>query len=120
MKYLKRFNESENIKADIHGLKCDKPGCNWNDMSVPYTDYEKSIDKPCPDCGSNLLTQSDYDQVLKMVQAVEMINMYSAEDLEEIAKNLTEEEIDGALDTMNQLKMKKTGEDENGERWQVG
>ena len=38
-----------------------------------------------------------------------------------IAGNLSEDEIDGALDMMNLLKMTKTGETEDGrEKWDIG
>lgn len=106
---------------DVHGLKCDNPNCNWSDMSVPFSDYEKSINKPCPECGENLLTQDDYDQVIQIKQAMELMATFSEEDLNNIVSGLSEEEIDAALDKMNQLKMKKKGEDEQGrEIWSIG
>lgn len=121
MKYLKKFNqlnENENLEMNISGLKCDN--CDFRDDSVPFSDYESSIDKPCPNCGESLLTKSDYDSIMQMVQAVEMINSYSEADLEAIAANLSQEEIDLALDMMNQLKLTKTGETEDGrEKWNV-
>lgn len=115
-KKAKKVNE--NAEVDISGLKCDNPTCNYNDPSVPFSDYEQSINKPCPDCGESLLTQSDYDQVMQMVKAVELMNTYSQEDLDKMAAGLSEEDIDKALDVMNKLKLKKTGEDEDGmETW---
>ena len=117
MKYIKKYNEN-NADLEISGLKCDNPTCDYNDPSVPLSDYEKSINKPCPKCGESLLTQSDYDQVMQMVQAVELMNSFSKEDLDKMVDNLSEEDIDKALDVMNQLKLKKTGEDNNGiETW---
>ncbi|MEN6293103.1 MAG: hypothetical protein ABFD07_13960, partial [Methanobacterium sp.] len=71
--------------------------------------------------GESLLTKEDYDGVMQMVQAIEMINSFSEADLDTIADNLSEEEIDGALDMMNQLKMTKTGDTEDGrEKWDIG
>jgi hypothetical protein len=119
MKHLKKFNEMNNIDMNISGLKCDK--CDYSDPSVKLEDYEKSIGRPCPECGESLLTQEDYDGVIQMVQAVEMLNGFSQADLDAIANNLSEEEIDGALDMMNQLKMTKTGDTEDGrEKWNMG
>lgn len=119
MKHLKKFNEMNNIDMNISGLKCDS--CGFSDDSVKLEDYEKSIGRPCPECGESLLTQEDYDGVMQMVQAVEMLNGFSQEDLDAIANNLSEEEIDGALDMMNQLKMTKTGDTEDGrEKWNMG
>jgi len=119
MKHLKNFNEMNNIDMNISGLKCDN--CDYSDDSVKLEDYEKSIGKPCPNCGESLLTQEDYDGVMQIVQAVEMLNSFSEADIDAIAGNLSEDEIDGALDMMNQLKMTKTGDTEDGrEKWNIG
>ena len=119
MKHLKKFNEMNNIDMNISGLKCDN--CDYSDPSVKLEDYEKSIGKPCPNCGESLLTQEDYDGVMQIVQAVEMLNGFSEADIDAITGNLSEDEIDGALDMMNLLKMTKTGETEDGrEKWDLG
>jgi hypothetical protein len=121
MEYLKKFNENNNGSLHVGGLKCDNPECNYSDMSVPLSDYESSINKPCPKCGESLLTQEDYDRVMQMVQAVEILNQYSEDDLNKILANLSEDEINGALDMMNQLKMKKKSDNEDGTKtWSIG
>jgi hypothetical protein len=123
MKHLKKFNEHNDLgtSLDISGLKCDNPDCGYSDMSVPLSDYKDSIGKACPECGESLLTQDDYDQVMQMVQAVEVINSYSSEDIDKILANLSEDEINGALDMMNKLKMKKVGDNGDGtETWSIG
>lgn len=114
------FNEN-NMEMSISGLKCDNPNCDYQDMSVPFEDYEKSINKPCPECGESLLTQEDYDNVVKMVDAMDIVNSFSESDLDKLVGNLSEDEINAALDMMNKLKMKKDGEDDDGrEVWSVG
>ena len=101
-----QINENhENLEMNISGLKCDN--CDYRDDSVPLSDYESSINKPCPQCGESLLTQEDYDSVMQMVQAVEMINGFSEADLEKIAGNLSSEEIDAALDYKNVSNLSK-------------
>lgn len=107
MKHIKKFENYKNASVDIYGLKCDNPSCDYEDMTVPLSDYSKSIGKACPKCGENLLTQQDYDETMNLVQAVEIINLYSPEDLDKIAQNLSSEEIDNALDFMNKLKITK-------------
>lgn len=124
MRYLNNFkkfeNKYNNMEVDIHGLQCDNPNCDYEDMSVPFSDYEKSIGKPCPKCGENLLTQEDYDKVMQMIDAAEIVNMFSPEDLQKIVANLSPEEMDQVLDTMNLLKMKKEGDtDDGGEIWSM-
>lgn len=48
------------ITTYVKGIKCDNEECGWKDPTVPYEDYPKYIDKPCPCCGANLLTRQDY------------------------------------------------------------
>ena len=103
-----------NVEIDIRGIKCDNSSCDYTDMSVDVSEYPKWIDKPCPKCGENLLTQEDYDQTMIWMQAAELANSYTEEEWKIINESLTEEEIDKGLDFINEQGLKKTGEDENG------
>lgn len=90
----------KNIEMNVSGLKCDN--CDYRDDDVKFEDYEKSIGKPCPKCGESLLTQEDYDSVMKMSQVVDIINKFSDEELKEIEKNISScKNID---DVINKLK----------------
>ena len=62
------------ILSRIGGLKCDNPECDYKDDTIDVVDYEQHIDKPCPDCGESLLTQADYDKVVKMQKAIQDLN----------------------------------------------
>jgi hypothetical protein len=55
--------------ADISGIKCDTPKCEWKDMSVKREEYPAYLNKPCPDCGGNLLTEADYNFILALEKA---------------------------------------------------
>lgn len=55
---------------NISGIKCDHPECNYRDDSVRLEDYPQWLNKPCPLCGSNLLTQADYDTLLLLTGLV--------------------------------------------------
>jgi len=48
----------ERTKLIIQGIKCDS--CTWKDMSVPYDKYPEYVNRACPCCGENLLTEQDY------------------------------------------------------------
>ena len=61
----------------ISGIKCDTPHCNWRDDDVQFADYPQFIDKPCPVCNSNLLTEQDYIKCLKMYRIVDRANKIS-------------------------------------------
>ena len=62
------------VSTRIGGLKCDNPECDYKDETIDSVDYEEHIDKPCPNCGESLLTQDDYDKVVKMQQAIKDLN----------------------------------------------
>ena len=49
------------MEANIYGLKCDNPDCDFVDMSIEYEDYKNWVNKPCPKCGAILLTKFDYE-----------------------------------------------------------
>lgn len=65
---------TDNITANISGLKCDTPSCDYRDDSITLEQYESCIDMPCPNCGASLLTQEDYDQVQKIVGVMNFVN----------------------------------------------
>jgi len=103
-----------NIELDIHGIKCDNSNCDYSDMSVPVSDYENWINKPCPKCGENLMTQTDFDETIKWLELAEIVNSYSEEELEAINNSMTTEDIDTALDFINENGFKfKTDSDGN-------
>lgn len=61
------------ISFDIRGIKCDNPHCGWSDMRAQFIP-EKYLNAPCPECGDNLFTQSDYETMLRMFAAARFIN----------------------------------------------
>lgn len=66
--------QQQNIEFNIEGIKCDNPTCDYKDMSVDYTDYPNWVNKPCPKCGENLLTEADYKLVKDFIDVAELIN----------------------------------------------
>lgn len=81
------------IEYKIEGIKCD--ACDYKDESVKVEDYPDWVNKPCPDCGENLLTEGDFAFVEKMINAASILNsMFSPrEDDAEVVK--TSIELDG-------------------------
>lgn len=71
------------ISADIRGLKCDNKECNFEDMSISYEEYPEYVNSECPKCGSNLLTEEDYQSVKTMVENAKMLNRYLLGSLDE-------------------------------------
>lgn len=62
-----------NTYFEISGIKCDTPHCNYREDGVKFKDYPNWINKRCPVCGRNLLTQTEYDQCLKIYDYVEKL-----------------------------------------------
>lgn len=71
------------LKINIGGIKCDNKECGFNDMTVLFEDYANWLNKPCPKCGSNLLTQQDFDTVKILMDITEIVNECSPETTED-------------------------------------
>ena len=55
------MKEQKAIEVSGGGIRCDAKNCDWKDDSISLeTDLEPWLGKPCPNCGSNLLTRFDY------------------------------------------------------------
>ena len=103
-----------NVELDVHGLKCDNPNCDYNDMTIPVQEYSAWVNKPCPKCGENLLTEEDYNMTMSFLEAAEIANGFTPEELENITKSLSPEQMDSVLDNINELGLKKIGVDAGG------
>lgn len=62
------------VKMHIGGIKCDNPNCDFVDMSVKFENYDKWLNKPCPKCGENLLTEEDYENTKFIINTVNLMN----------------------------------------------
>lgn len=54
------------------GIMCDNPKCDFTDPTV--TDFPSYINKPCPKCGENLLTEEDFKVHENMMAMIKLIN----------------------------------------------
>jgi len=62
------------VEYKIGGIKCDNPDCDFRDMDVKFEDYPLWLNRPCPKCGWNLLTQDDLDTTKTLLKLVNFIN----------------------------------------------
>ena len=76
--------EGEHASFGVNGIKCDNNDCDYRDDSLKYQDYESWLNKPCPKCGENLLTEEDYQAIGEMVEAVNTLNSLTSEDIDEL------------------------------------
>lgn len=58
-------------KISIRGIKCDS--CDFQDQTVKFENYKEWLNKPCPKCGDNLLTEKDYEMVNELSKRYEMV-----------------------------------------------
>jgi hypothetical protein len=63
---------SNPVELNIYGIKCD--ACDFSDMSVKVEEYSEWVNKPCPKCGANLLTEADYNNVKMLMEVAKMTN----------------------------------------------
>jgi hypothetical protein len=69
---LGRKHQDNKVTLIGSGIKCDH--CTYRDDSVLSSDYINWLNKPCPECGENLLTEADFNSFLVLEQAVKMVN----------------------------------------------
>lgn len=62
------------VELNIQGIKCDNESCDYIDMGVKYEDYKEYLNKPCPKCGENLLTEEDYNATKQIVAITKFMN----------------------------------------------
>jgi hypothetical protein len=67
------------IKEQEYLVMCDNPSCDYkvkNPTKDPYTNIDEFLNKPCPECGENLLTQEDLTTYKQFLKTVDMINKW--------------------------------------------
>ena len=85
---------SKPIEIGISGIKCDH--CDYKDDDVNVDDYAEYVNKPCPECGANLLTEADYETVLMMIATVENLNALGLDDDDDSERVRVEFDMDGS------------------------
>lgn len=60
------------MELKIKGIKCDR--CDYKNENVRFEEYEKWLNKPCPKCRANLLTQEDLFSVKTLVNLTNIFN----------------------------------------------
>ena len=73
----------KNVEYTIKGLKCDH--CDWKDDDILFEDFPKWLNKECPVCGANVLTESDYNNTLQLVSMMDLIHTLSEKELKKLS-----------------------------------
>lgn len=64
----------EIISTSVSGIKCDTPECDYANMEVQYVDYPNWLNRECPNCGNNLLTEKDFNALNRMLRIISFVN----------------------------------------------
>lgn len=88
------MNNTNKNFIKITGIKCDNPKCNFSEDGIPMEDYEEWLDRECPDCGKNLLTEEDLNTVKMMYAMVAIANQLGTSDDDQVIT--TKVEMDGS------------------------
>lgn len=63
-----------------HTVVCDNPTCDYKVVNttgtVDINDLKSYVNKPCSQCGENLLTEKDYNDAVRLVKIVVGLNKY--------------------------------------------
>ncbi len=58
----------------INGIKCDADGCDYSSPDVPASEFGSYLNRPCPKCGSPLLTDQDLAAIKMLMATVDYGN----------------------------------------------
>jgi len=76
----------KNIEIQTHGLICDNPKCDWKDESISFDKFIDYVNAPCPQCGENVLTDNDYQNVVTLFEQIDRVNQFSSEEFKDMTK----------------------------------
>lgn len=110
-KVLKAMNQinvdeltSDDLKKfgiEMYGLVCDNSECDWEDMTIPFEEYKNNVGAKCPECDEPIFTKEDYDKTSQLIKSVIVSSQIDPKEVDDHLKNMSSEEMDKTLDTMN-------------------
>lgn len=89
---------NQHLHFAMGGIQCDTEGCDYRDDTIKVEDYPEWLNKPCPTCNGNLLTQADFDQIQFLLETVKQINSMSPEQLKELGVHMDDEIVHGEIE----------------------
>lgn len=81
------------LELHFTGIKCD--ACDYKNKDVRVEEYIDWLNKPCPKCGANLLTQEDFDTVQILIELASKVNQYSLPVVEDEERIIVSAELNG-------------------------
>lgn len=81
------------VQTENCGIKCDSPACDYFDPSVGFHNMDEWLNKACPKCGHNLLTEQDLFNAKAVQLAVQMANNLTPEQIKKLSEDINVEEL---------------------------
>lgn len=98
---------ADNI-AVLGGVVCDNPSCDYEDMSIPHTDYVACT--TCPKCGDVTITEEHIQTMQHVVDFAEMnnIDIVAPTDKRVTERPVRADEISADLRDLTDIKLNTT------------
>ncbi len=68
----------------VEGIRCENPSCDYENTSIQPIEYKEWVNKPCPKCGTVLLTENDYNLAILLFATTSIANNIIT-DVDEVA-----------------------------------
>lgn len=81
-------DKKQNLEITESGLQCDNPNCDWVDATIKFADHEQWLNKPCPKCGENVLTEEDHLRSKLLFDMAAFINSMTEDELDAFNKSI--------------------------------
>lgn len=83
------------LELQVLGIKCDNKNCNYKNENVRYGEFDAWLNKPCPKCGQNLLTEADFKSMKYLIKITAFLNKILPKPKEEEEMITVDVEMDG-------------------------
>jgi len=80
------MEKQPNVIVSSGGVKCDNKSCDYIDKTATVERYSEYLNKPCPKCGENLLTEEDYNLAQQLNALATFMNSLTQEQIDELNK----------------------------------
>jgi hypothetical protein len=78
------MEKQPNVIVSSGGVKCDNKSCDYIDKTATVERYSEYLNKPCPKCGENLLTEEDYNLAQQLNALATFMNSLTQEQIDEL------------------------------------
>lgn len=83
------------LELQVLGIKCDNENCDYKNEDVKVGEFDEWLNKPCPECGENLLTEADLKAMKFLLKITNFLNRILPKPKESDKKAVMNIEMDG-------------------------